>query len=560
MKVGDYLLNCLKEVGITEIFGVPGDYNFSLIDLLEKDQSLRFIPCRNELNAGYAADGYARMKGFGALITTFGVGELSACNAIAGAFSESVPLIHLVGAPKMMAQRLHKKMHHTLLDGNFDTFRKMVEPITAYAARVTPENAALEIPNAIQKAAETRKPVYLTIPIDVVTQEMEPRSEKMIAWQTNEHSLKEALKEIVARLHRAKSPVLISEVFVARYGLKEKVEQIAAEMNIPVVTMMMGKGSFDESLPEFKGFYCGKLGSDAVGQLVESADCVIAFGAIWDDYNTGLFTAAINPLSVINLLPDAVQIGRTVYPAIRIQDILNVFPSSEWKASDPLAAIPFPFEQENSKAPAADSELSAASYYPLFQTLIQEKDIVVAESGTFAWGMAQVRLKRNTTFIAQGGWGCIGYALPAALGACIAAPDRRVLLFTGDGSMQLNVQELSTFLENGCRPIIFVLNNQGYTIEKYLNNRSNAAYNRIPLWNYQQLPKVFNHEAFTVQVHTQDELVQAIQQAVNQQQKKLCLIEMMADPMDAPEIIHRMHQVVQEMEQDKRGILSRLGL
>ncbi|GAY78110.1 pyruvate decarboxylase [Sporolactobacillus inulinus] len=104
MKVGEFLFDCLKNEGISEIFGVPGDYNFSLLDTLEADGALNFVACRNELNAGYAADGYARVKGIGALITTFGVGELSACNAIAGAYSESVPIIHLVGGPKSMMQ------------------------------------------------------------------------------------------------------------------------------------------------------------------------------------------------------------------------------------------------------------------------------------------------------------------------------------------------------------------------------------------------------------------------------------------------------------------------
>ncbi|KHF34072.1 Alpha-keto-acid decarboxylase [Paenibacillus sp. P1XP2] len=128
--LGEYLLDCLKQEGLTDIFGVPGDYNFSLLDAIERYAGLRFINGRNELNSGYAADAYARIRGLSALVTTFGVGEMSACNAVAGACSEHVPVIHIVGSPPDAAQKQHKLMHHTLMDGNYDVFRKMYEQIT----------------------------------------------------------------------------------------------------------------------------------------------------------------------------------------------------------------------------------------------------------------------------------------------------------------------------------------------------------------------------------------------------------------------------------------------
>ncbi|MDN3954588.1 alpha-keto acid decarboxylase family protein [Sporolactobacillus laevolacticus] len=552
MQVGEFLFECLKNEGITDIFGVPGDYNFSLLDQIEKDGEVRFVHCRNELNAGYAADGYARVKGIGALITTFGVGELSACNAIAGAYSESVPIIHIVGGPKSMMQMQHKPMHHTLLDGNFDTFKNMYEQITAYAACITPENAGIEIPNAIQKARETKKPVYLTIPTDVVTTDMTSRAENPQRKKTDKASLKEAVRMVTARLQAAEHPVILPDVYAMHYGLGEKVEALAQKMNVPVVTMMMGKGGYDESLPNYAGFYCGKLSSNkSARELVENSDCVLAFGAVWDDYNTGLFTDKIDPLAIINVMPNYVQIGKTIYPNIIIDDMIEAFPTENhsWTLPNPVA---FPFDQMN----PSDGNLSADSYYPQFQNMLKERDIVVTESGTFAWGLAEVRLKKGTTYITQGGWGAIGYALPAAFGACIAAPNRRVLLFTGEGSMQMNVQELSSMLENGCKPIIFILNNKGYTIEKYINTVKSTVYNNFPDWAYHKLPEVFQHEAFTVQVSTDSELRQAISEAEQKCVKQLCIIEMMVTPMDAPEIIHRMHETVLEMENKSKGLLS----
>ncbi|MCQ2010253.1 MAG: thiamine pyrophosphate-binding protein [Sporolactobacillus sp.] len=552
MQVGEFLFECLKNENITDVFGVPGDYNFSLLDQLEKDGELNFVHCRNELNAGYAADGYARVKGIGALITTFGVGEMSACNAIAGAYSESVPIIHIVGGPKAMMQTQHKLMHHTLLDGNFDTFKKVYDQITAYAAAITPENAGVEIPNAIAKARETKKPVYLTIPTDVVTAPMTSRAGNPKRKKTDKASLKEAVRMITARLQTAERPIILPDVYAMHYGLGEQVEELAQKMNVPFVTMMMGKGACDESLPNYAGFYCGKLSSnEATRKLVESSDCVLAFGAVWNDYNTGLFTDTIDPLAIINVMPNYVQIGKTIYPNIIIDDMIDAFPAGDHSWTLPQQSV-FPFDQQKTD----DGALSADDYYSQFQTMFRERDIIVTESGTFAWGLAETRLKKGVTYITQGGWGAIGYALPAAFGACVAAPNRRVLLFTGEGSMQMNVQELSSMLENGCKPIIFVLNNKGYTIEKYINTVKSTVYNNFPDWDYDKLPEVFKHEAFTVQTHTTNELRQAVAEAEKKCAKQLCIIEMMADPMDAPQIIHRMHETVLEMENKSKGLLS----
>ena len=147
--VGSFLYDCLSNEGIADIFGVPGDYNFSLLNALEEYGSIKFVNCCNELNAGYAADAYARVKGMSALITTFGVGELSTCNAIAGSYCESVPVIHIIGGPKTAVQQEHKQMHHTLLDGDFEVFKNLYGFISQYTAKITPENAAVEIPTAI---------------------------------------------------------------------------------------------------------------------------------------------------------------------------------------------------------------------------------------------------------------------------------------------------------------------------------------------------------------------------------------------------------------------------
>jgi len=538
--VGQFLLDSLKSEGISEIFGVAGDYNFTLLDTLERYKGINFIEGRNELNSGYASDGYARIKGISALITTFGVGELSACNPIAGAYSENVPVIHIVGSPQEKDQKEHKLMHHTLMNGNFEVFRKMYDEITAYSAVVTPENAMIEIPAAIRIAKEKKQPVYLVVADDLVAKPIMVREVRVPQQKTsNMQTLHAATEHVRQLLERSKRPVILVDVKAMRFGLQNAVLQLADAMNIPVASMMFGKGTFDETHPNYIGTYLGSFGSTEVESIVENSDCVIAIGMVWADNNTANFTAKLNSLLTVNIQPDFVKVGEAEYQNVLATDMLNELKNIGYNGQELLNKITFPYNQYNSNS---DEPLMAAGYYPIIQCMLNKDDIVIVETGTFYNGMAEVRLPSNVTYIGQGGWGSIGYATPTALGASIAAPERRVLLFTGDGSLQLTAQEISSMLYYGCNPIIFVLNNNGYTIEKYLNVKTkDQKYNKIPRWSYTKLVEAFGGNAYTSTVRTNGELEQAIKEAAKECSERLCMIEMIVeDPMDAPENMKKM--------------------
>ncbi|WP_441339244.1 alpha-keto acid decarboxylase family protein [Peribacillus deserti] len=546
--VGEFLLDRLMEEGITEIFGIPGDYNFSLLDTIERYDGIRFINGRNELNAGYSADGYARVKGMAALITTFGVGEMSACNAVAGAYSENVPIIHIVGSPKSAEQKGKKLLHHTLMDGNYDVFRKVYEQISGYTAIVTPENAEMEIPRAIRIARETKKPVYIMVAIDLVPKQIishklpEPGPEK-----TNEHALKAALRHIQEMLGNSRQTAALVDMAVLRHNLSESVQALVEQYHIPAASLMQGKSGFDETHPQYIGMYGGAFGSDEVRTIIEEADCIIAAGLLQSDMNLSKYTAKLDPLKMIIIQPDSVQVGQAQYMNIKAEDLLKELRSIEYRQEE-LFTVSFPYEELQGEP---GEPIAASSYYPRFQKMLREDDIVVVETGTFTYGMSQVRLPHGADYIGQGGWQSIGYAAPAAFGASMAAPDRRVVLFTGDGSLQLTFQEISSMLENGCKPIIFVLNNKGYTIEKILNVQTDEQkYNQIPVWQYTKLPDLFNVEAFTAEVRTNSDLETAIMKAGEECAERLCLIELLVeDPMDAPEYLNRLRSFLEEQKQ-----------
>lgn len=198
--VADYLVDRLADCGADHLFGVPGDYNLQFLDHVIAHRTVRWVGCANELNAAYAADGYARVQGFGALLTTYGVGELSALNGVAGSFAERVPVLHIVGAPCTGAQQRRECLHHTLGDGNFDHFRQMSAPISVAQGVLDARNACAEIDRVLSEIMRHKRPGYLLLPADVAalpvarpvsaltvqaTDAENPQLESLSRWRAN---------------------------------------------------------------------------------------------------------------------------------------------------------------------------------------------------------------------------------------------------------------------------------------------------------------------------------------------------------------------------------------
>jgi pyruvate decarboxylase len=168
ISLAKYLFTRLKQQGVREVYGVPGDYTLKAIDHL-KQSGLQWISNCNELNAGYAADGSARITGLSALFTTYGVGELSAINAIAGSYAEHVPVVHVVGSPTRQLQESGAVLHHSLGDGRNGAFREMHEKVTVACSALWDERTAPQvIDDIIMKCLRESRPVYIDIPCDLV--------------------------------------------------------------------------------------------------------------------------------------------------------------------------------------------------------------------------------------------------------------------------------------------------------------------------------------------------------------------------------------------------------
>ncbi|MDX3077138.1 alpha-keto acid decarboxylase family protein [Streptomyces sp. NPDC088354] len=534
-----HVLNRLRDIGVRHVFGVPGDYAFPVNDAIAQHPEIQWIGSCNELNAAYAADGYARVHGVGAVCSTYGPGELSAINGIAGAYTEHLPLFHLVGMPKMPVQAHHSMVHHTLGNGEFDLFQKMSDSVVCASAVMTPQNAAAETERLIAAALYHRRPVYMAFPADLAEMPVVGTAQPIPAPASDPAQVDAAVNAIADMLDRAGSACVLPGILTTRSGLGEDLQQFLDATGLPFATMMADKGVLDEDQPSYAGMYDGKLMNESVRRFVEDADVVVLVGALMHDFNSGAFTANLDPGRTIDIRHHHVSVDGMTYQSVEMKDLLGALARklSRKQWSHPSAEVT---RMSPAGGKGGDS-ITAESLYPRWESFLRPDDILVAETGTVSMGMAFARLPQGATFQNQTLWGSIGWATPAAVGAAVAAAgDRRVVLITGEGSHQLTAQEISQFGRYGLRPVVFVLNNHGYLIERLLCKNPDVAYNDLAGWRYSELPKALGcDDWFTARVSTLAELDGAMDAAGKAGTG--CYIEVMTDTYAAPPLATQLH-------------------
>ena len=309
--------------------------------------------------------------------------------------------------------------------------------------------------------------------------------------------------------------------------------------------MMMDKSTLEEQQAAYMGMYEGRLMDDSVRGFVESCDRVLAIGTIMTDFNTGGFTAHLDPEKVIDVGHHRTRVGSKVYPSVEIKDLLAELTRRVAKRRDR------PRIQPVSLGPAVgsgDDPITAGALYPRWERFLRPNDILITETGTSSFGLASARMPRGATFHNQTLWGSIGWATPAAFGAAVAAPERRVVLVTGEGSHQLTAQEICQFGRRGLRPIVFVLNNSGYLIERLLCKDPRAAYNDLAPWNYSELPHALGCDGwFTARATTCGELDRAFEAA--EKGDTAAYIEVVTDAYAAPPLSMRLHEHLETLYQ-----------
>lgn len=526
----EYVLGRLHEIGITDIFGVPGDFAFPVQDAIVAHPDINWIGDCNELNAAYAADGYARIRGVGAVSTTYGVGELSAIGAIAGSYAERVPVFHLTGMPNLATQANRALVHHTLGNGEFELFRGMADTVVGASAIITPANAVAETERLIAEVLYHRRPVYLAFPSDVVGKPILSSAAPLALPVSDASSLTAAADAIVDTLDAAATACVLPGILVDRLKIGEVVRSFLDSAGLPFATMFADKSVLGEGHPNYIGMYDGKLMDAEVRQFVESCDAVVTIGTMQTDFNTGAFTARLDPARTMDVGLHRTTVGSTVYQNVEMTSLLEELAKRDIK---PRASADIAATSLGPVTGSGSDPITAVTLYPRWAEFLRADDIVIAETGTCSMGLAFAPLPPGAGFYNQTLWGAIGWATPAAFGAAVAAPDRRLVLFTGEGSHQLTAQEICQFHRYGLRPIIFVLNNSGYLIERLLCDDPTTAYNDVAPWNYADLPRALGCEDwFTARVSTLGELDDAI--AVAEKGGQAAYIEVVTDTYESP--------------------------
>jgi indolepyruvate decarboxylase len=481
------------------------------------------------------------MRGVGAVCSTFGVGELAAMSAIAGSYAEHVPVFHLVGTPNLPTQEGRALVHHTLGNGEFDLFHRMAEPIVCASAIMTPQNAASETERLIAEALYHRRPVYMAIPSDVANAPLLAAAPALNSPSSDPESLAAAIDVVAAALTNAGQACVLPGLLLRRLGLRAAATKFVEASGLPFATMFADKSVLGEDYPGYIGMYAGRLMNEPVRAFVESCDVVVLLGATLTDGNTAGFTARLDPDKTITIGHHHTTIGDTVYRNVEMSDIVaqlsGRMTNRAWR----------PVIAPESLGPAVgggEAPITAEALYPRWANFFRPGDVIMTDTGTSSLGLAFAQLPKGAELHNQTLWASIGWATPAAFGAAIGAPDRRLILITGEGAHQMTAQEISQFGRHGLRPIVFVLNNSGYLSERMLCKDMALAYNDIAAWNYAELPHAVGCQGwFTASVSTCGELDDALRTA--ERADGAVYIEVITDAHEAPPMYTKLHENVE---------------
>jgi indolepyruvate decarboxylase len=511
-------------------------------DAIVDSPGIEWVGCCNELNAAYAADGYARIHGIGAVSTTYGVGELSAINAIAGAYTEHLPVFHLVGMPNMTTQSARTLVHHTLGNGEFDLFRKMAEPVVCASAILMPQNVAYETERLIAEALH-RRPVYMAFPADLANQRVVSTAQPLDPPMSDAEALKSASDAVLAGLGKAHSACILPGILTVRAGLREELQSFVDASGLPFATMFGDKSVLEEQQPAYIGMYDGRLMDESVREFVESCECVLVIGSMMTDFNTGAFTARLDPKRTIDIRHHRTRVGSKLYPNVEMRDLLAELTRRVTKRTGKPSIKPGSL---GAIAGSGSDPITVDALYSRWANFLKPNDIVITETGTSSMGLGFALMPKGATFHNQTLWGSIGWATPAAFGAAVSAPNRRVVLVTGEGSHQLTAQEISQFARRGLKPIVFVLNNSGYLIERLLCTNPNIAYNDLAPWRYSELPHALGCDGWcTARVTTCGEFDKALKTA--EDGNSAAYIEIVTDKYAASPLAMKLHENVKTL-------------
>ncbi|KMZ75486.1 Pyruvate decarboxylase [Zostera marina] len=531
--LGRHLARRLVQVGVTDIFTVPGDFNLTLLDHLIAEPGLTNIGCCNEINAGYAADGYARSRGVGACVVTFTVGGLSVINCIAGSYSENLPIICIIGGPNSNDYGTNRILHHTIGLPDFSQELRCFQTVTCYQVVVNNlEDAHEQIDTAIATAIKESKPVYISIACNLPaiphpTFSREPVPFFLAPRMSNKMGLELAVEATAAFLNKSVKPIIVGGPKIRVAKARDAFVELAEASGYPIAVMPSAKGLIPEHLTRFIGTYWGAVSSSFCAEIVESADAYLFAGSVFNDYSSVGYSLLLKKEKAIVVQPDRVVVGNgPTFGCVFMKDFLLALSKRLKKntaAYDNYCRIHVPDGTPTERSPKEPLRVNVL--FKHIQKMLSSDSAVIAETGDSWFNCQKLKLPEDCGYEFQMQYGSIGWSVGATLGYAQAAKDKRVIACIGDGSFQVTAQDVSTMIRYEQKSIIFLINNGGYTIEVEIHD---GPYNVIKNWNYTGLVDAIHNgqgKCWTAKVTNEEEVKSAIETAMGEMKDCFCFIE-----------------------------------
>jgi indolepyruvate decarboxylase len=558
--VTDYIVDRLAALGVRHVFHVPGNYSAQFLIAAQESGKLTCIGTTNEMEAGYAADAYARLQGIGVACVTYGVGSFSLLNAIAGAYVERCPVVLINGSAN--ADKATQLVNQGVLFAHaIDTIRtdeSIFRHVTADTAVITsPEDAPAHIDRVLRACITHKQPVYLEVRDGVWKQACDrpanahtPLQPFQPDPQTNrdiEQSVQAAAVAVLARLHTARHPVLWGGEELQRFRMEDQFERLVQITKLPYATTLLGKSVVSESNDYFIGVYDSKWAPEDTAHVVEGADCLIALGTIPTDFYGYIIGKSYDRM--VLAAGNAVRIGRAIYPNVPLDRLMIALvaeleannrgqstmladtaataskrpqhtPPPGFKAARRVDKHQQIIKQLVAEGPERQSSLAAdtaaaltsspqitwESFFRRMHEFVDENAFVLADTTLGLFPAAELLIPKRSHFIAQAAWLSIGYAIGAVVGVSLLLPqEERAVVFAGDGGFQMIAQAFSTLVRHKRRDIIFVFDNQLYAIEQFLvdgtyyqdTQKKPVFFNELPHWDYVKLAEAFGGKGYT---------------------------------------------------------------
>ncbi len=465
MTVAEALVQCLERENVQVVFGYPGGAILPVYDALYHSTKIKHVLVRHEQGAVHAAEGYARVSGkVGVCISTSGPGATNLVTGIANAYMDSVPVVLFTGQVPT-AQIGTDSFQEVDITG-------ITMPITKHNYLLKdPQKLAAVVKNAFHIASTGRPgPVLIDIPKDVAQATISfkyPSTVRLRGYKPTYKGHPSKIAEIAKLIAKARRPVIYAGGGILASNASEDLLEFAEAISAPVTNTFMGLAGFPGDHPLFLGML-GLHGTRYANLAITECDLLIGLGARFDDRvvmninefapNATVIHVDIDPAEIGKVIPTHVPLVGDVKLILKaLLPLLEKIDRSEWLSRIKSLKEQYPLSYNR------ECGLKPQFIIEQLWNCTRGDAIIVTDVGQHQMWVAQYyRFKEPRTLVSSGGLGCMGFGLPASLGASLAAPGKRVILVTGDGSFQMTIQELGTMMEQGICVKIIIMNN--YTL------------------------------------------------------------------------------------------------